>query len=76
LSSGAGGAGSLFWLTSVDPSNDTPGTITNLGRFALDSNTGVLTFGSAAPVPVPAAAWLFGSALAGLLGFGRRRTQS
>ncbi len=26
-----------------------------------------------APVPLPAAVWLFGSALAGLLGFGRRR---
>jgi hypothetical protein len=25
------------------------------------------------PVPVPAALWLFGSALAGLVGFGRRR---
>lgn len=28
---------------------------------------------AAAPVPVPAAVWLFGSALAGLLGLGRRR---
>ena len=25
------------------------------------------------PVPVPAAVWLFGTALVGLLGFGRRR---
>lgn len=31
-----------------------------------------ITF-SAAPVPVPGAVWLFGSAMAGLIGFGRRK---
>jgi hypothetical protein len=29
--------------------------------------------GYVAPVPVPAAVWLFGSALAGVIGFGKRR---
>ncbi|WKJ91320.1 hypothetical protein QZJ86_04100 [Methylomonas montana] len=30
---------------------------------------------TAAPVPVPGAVWLFGSAIAGLIGFGRRKPQ-
>lgn len=70
-----GGSGSLFWLTTTDPS-DTTGTITNLGSLSLDSNTGVLTFGAAAPVPVPAAVWLFGSAIAGFLGLSRRNQKA
>ncbi|MFM8333162.1 MAG: hypothetical protein ACKN9T_15865 [Candidatus Methylumidiphilus sp.] len=32
-----------------------------------------LAFGTAAPVPIPAALWLFGSAVAGLWSFGRRK---
>jgi len=75
LSTGVGGDGSLFWLSTTDPS-DTTGVIVNLGSVSLNSGTGVLTFGSAAPVPVPAAVWLFGSALAGLLGLGRRGKQA
>jgi hypothetical protein len=71
LTTAVNGSGSLFWLTTTDPS-DTTGTITNLGSVSLNSSTGVLSFGNAAPVPVPAAVWLFGSALAGLLGLGRR----
>ena len=47
----------------------------DLGKLSFDGNT--LTFtantGSAPPVPLPAAAWLFGSGLLGLLGIGRRR---
>jgi hypothetical protein len=48
----------------------------DLGKLSFDGNT--LTFtantgGVAPPVPLPAAAWLFGSGLLGLLGIGRRR---
>jgi hypothetical protein len=47
----------------------------DLGKLSFDGNT--LTFtansGTAPPVPLPAAAWLFGSGLLGLLGIGRRR---
>lgn len=31
---------------------------------------------TASPVPIPAAVWLFGSAMAGLIGFGRRNNKS
>lgn len=42
-----------------------------LGSFTLAAN-GSLTF---APVPIPAAVWLFGSALMGLVGVARRRKE-
>lgn len=47
------------------------------GKFTLASN-GTLTFNAPqapAAVPVPAAAWLFGSGLLGLVGIGRRRAK-
>jgi hypothetical protein len=40
------------------------------------SARGELTYLSAAPVPVPAAAWLFGSGLIGLASFTRRKNNS
>jgi hypothetical protein len=46
-----------------------------LGSVALDA-TGKLTFtgnSSTTPVPIPAAVWLFGSGLMGLVGVSRRR---
>lgn len=47
-----------------------------LGTWAL-GNDGLLTYNgaNAAVVPVPAAVWLFGSALLGLVGVGRRKQQ-
>ncbi len=51
--------------------------------FADFYNTGTLTFSgqgivsaNVAPVPVPAAVWLFGSAIMGLVGFRRRQAQA
>jgi hypothetical protein len=44
-----------------------------LGNAAGIYLAGDLTFTEAAVVPVPAAAWLFGSALVGLAGIGRKR---
>ena len=41
--------------------------------FGNDIAQGTGGFEAVAPVPVPAAAWLFGSALVGLAGIGRRR---
>ena len=42
-----------------------------LGTFSFAEN-GELSWNQAAPIPVPAAVWLFGSALVGLIGVGRR----
>ncbi len=50
-------------------------TTNMLDVFNLDAS-GLLTYGSAAPVPVPAAVWLFGSAMLGLVGFRKRQTAS
>lgn len=41
-------------------------------RFAGDTRLHYISF-NASPVPVPAAVWLFGSGLIGLLGFARRK---
>ena len=50
-------------------------TVTNLAlRAVLDLATNTLTIGGlSAPVPVPAAIWLLGSAMLGLVGIGRRK---
>ncbi|MGD9601559.1 MAG: VPLPA-CTERM sorting domain-containing protein [Gammaproteobacteria bacterium] len=42
-------------------------------RLTLTGSVAELTFTSATPVPLPAAAWLFGAGLAGLAGVARRR---
>jgi hypothetical protein len=55
-----------FGLNIVD--KDSAGNILSLaGRCVIDPGTGIN------PVPIPAAVWLFGTALIGLVGFGKRR---
>lgn len=59
----------LWDLVVLSPSfNNAVGTFTLFGQ-----SVGVFMEGSVAPVPVPAAAWLFGSALLGLAGLKRKR---
>lgn len=70
--------GSFQAVTALDAATQTPLGGPTSGAFDLrwTSTTGdgnfdwKLTF---APVPVPAAAWLFGSALVGLVGFKRKK---
>lgn len=45
-------------------------TLLNDGQYGITANLSVQ------PVPVPAAVWLFGSALAGVIGFGRRKSMA
>lgn len=62
-----------FTAIVTDPTTfDYVNVIESMGFWTLDSAAGTLTY-SASAVPVPAAAWLFGSALMGLAGVARRR---
>lgn len=77
----------FFWTstltsnTNVNFANMLAGTIANrtlfdtaAGRPAY-SNVMIVVPGNVAPVPLPAAAWLFGSGVAGLIGMARKRTR-
>ncbi len=81
-----GDADTLQWIPTTDTavSNDLtlyryhydPDTFESLstvmGLLSIDTATGVVSY-SASPVPVPAAVWLFGSGLIGMVGVARRR---
>lgn len=44
-----------------------------LGQFSIDTATGVISLSPVSSVPVPAAIWLLGSGLVGLVGVARRK---
>jgi len=66
-----------LWFTGYGNAAGTLSSVLNLGSVTLNVNSKTLAFNSAAApaVPVPAAAWLMGSALLGLGGVGRSRKQ-
>ena len=53
-----------FWETGAGSANTNAGLSTNSSLIYQEQ-------GNPAPVPVPGAVWLFGSAIAGFIGFGR-----
>ncbi len=63
-----------YWQTSGF--NPAPGMTKAAGSWSFDGST--LAYGAApvSAVPVPAAAWLFGSGLIGLVGVSRRKTDT
>ena len=62
-----GAAGSNLY--TIDPNTT---TVTDQGTITLASGGDLeVAFGATRPVPLPAAAWLFGSAMLGMIGVGR-----
>ena len=90
LGSGSGAKPPFTWIppfywtsnltsaTNADVARPLFGTINNFtlmnGSVPRYSNVWAVTPGNVAAVPVPAAIWLFGSAMVGLVGFGRRKS--
>jgi hypothetical protein len=70
---GLGSSTGLYGLTGNGGTGQLQSYV--LGSNLELSSTGLLTVGSTStsPVPLPAAVWLFGSGLLGLIGVGRRR---
>jgi len=75
---------SLFYTATVTEGDFTgiryrlgfdSGNIENPSLLALNEDLGILSTGTISAVPVPAAAWLFGSGLIGLVGFARRKKE-
>lgn len=60
----------FYWISNTEL-NEFDNQIVQLGTFTLSANN-ILTYQGVSEVPVPAAVWLFGSALLGMLGFIRR----
>ena len=67
-----GGSAGYYWLGIDNVDNAVSLAPQLLGSWSSLSD-GTLTFNSVSAVPVPAAVWLFGSGLVGLVGVARRR---
>lgn len=72
---GVGSAQDFYLFSSVAGGNPTLSNAFVLNDLTL-SATGALASVAASEVPLPAAAWLFGSGLMGLAGIGRRRKKT
>jgi len=63
----------FYWLSNINL-DDLDNSVVQLGTFTLSANN-ILSYQGVSEVPVPAAVWLFGSAVLGMLGFTRRGTK-
>ncbi len=74
------GDSGYFWCLETRNCSDAPNLTEHIGRrlvvgtetFQYTSHTGMVPFATAV-IPVPAAIWLFGSGMFGLIGFASRR---
>jgi hypothetical protein len=71
---GLNGSSGLYGLAAYGTSTSKFESVSNIGTVSL-SSSGALSFSpvGGSTVPVPAAGWLFGSSLLGLVGVARRR---
>lgn len=60
----------------VDLNNNGTLDTDEFGKWSVDMTAGTLTYANPAAVPVPAAVWLLGSGLIGLVGVARRKKES
>jgi hypothetical protein len=74
MSSTGATAQAFYGLTGGGKSK--PGEVFTFGQLQLSSDGTLSNVTSVSPVPLPAAVWLFGSGLLGLVGVGRRRSVS
>jgi hypothetical protein len=65
-----GSAGNFYFITSTTGGSSAIGRLYKLGTLELDANGHLFV---PSTVPLPAAVWLFGSGLLGLVGIGRRK---
>lgn len=65
-STGFGGGGRILFLTASGTLDNLPSNLSANAAPTGGAQPGVIEYGQLAAVPVPAALWLFGSALAGL----------
>jgi hypothetical protein len=68
------GSATLYGVTSPASNSTNPVTITNLGTVTLSA--GGLSLSAPSAVPLPAAVWLLGSGILGLVGIGRRKSSA
>lgn len=66
------GAANTLFTGTMTIANQSIASMGMVDGYSLQTNIGDISFVAVSAVPVPAAVWLFGTALIGLVGFGKR----